>query len=85
MGLKLAETAQFTVSFVGALAFSFWSEWRVCLMIMLVAPIIFLTLVAVIKLNTTQTKRAHEAYAKAGAIVLTGISSIRTILALVNI
>jgi ATP-binding cassette subfamily B (MDR/TAP) protein 1 len=67
---------------VGSLAFAFYCSWRVSLVIMTLIPLMTVSTGFLVKMTQTQTSRANSSYAKAGAIVYTAISSIRTILAL---
>jgi ATP-binding cassette subfamily B (MDR/TAP) protein 1 len=82
IGHKLAEAVQFTVACIGSYAFALYSSWQVGLTILSVAPFLVFATRFLVKMTTTQTKRANENYAYAGAIVSTTVSSMRTILSL---
>jgi ATP-binding cassette subfamily B (MDR/TAP) protein 1 len=82
VGRKLAEAVQFFVTFCGAMGYSFYASWSVSLAVLAVAPLMILCVLFLIKMNTSQTARANATYAKAGSIVSTAVSSIRTVLAL---
>ena len=82
VGRKLSEAVQFTVSFVGALGYAFWASWQVTLAVLALSPLLFLSTLAIIKVITSQTSRTNKTYAKAGSIVSTSVTSIRTILSL---
>jgi ATP-binding cassette subfamily B (MDR/TAP) protein 1 len=82
VGRKLAEAVQFFVTFCGGIGYAFWSSWRVSLAVLAIAPFITVTAIFLVKVNTSVTSRANASYAKAGSIVSTSVSSIRTILAL---
>ena len=82
VGRKLAEGVQFMVTFVGGLGFGFYSSWVVSLVVLAVLPFVALSATFLVKMNQTQTARANSSYSKAGSIVYTAVSSIRTILSL---
>lgn len=82
VGRKLSEAVQFIVTFCGALAYSFYASWKTSLAVLAVAPFMFLSVLFLVKMNTTQSARANATYAKAGSVVSTAVSSIRTILSL---
>ncbi|CAJ1951172.1 unnamed protein product [Cylindrotheca closterium] len=82
LGRKLGEGIQFCITLVGGLAFAFWSSWKVSLVVLTLIPLMIGATSFLIKMTTTQTQRANSSYAKAGSIVYTTVSSIRTILAL---
>jgi ABC-type multidrug transport system fused ATPase/permease subunit len=82
VGRKLAESAQFFTTFCGALVYAFYADWRTSLAVLSVAPFMILSVLFLLKMNTSQTARANATYAKAGSIVSTAVSSIRTVLAL---
>lgn len=82
MGRKLAMTVQFIITFIGGFAYAFWSSWKTTLAVLAIAPFVSLTAIFLIKVNTSSTARANASYAKAGSIVSTSVSSMRTILAL---
>jgi ATP-binding cassette subfamily B (MDR/TAP) protein 1 len=82
LGRKMAEGVQFCVTMIGGLIFGFWSSWRVSLLVLTIVPFMVASTAFLLKMNQTQTSRANSSYAKAGSIVYTAVSSIRTILAL---
>jgi len=82
LGRKLGEGIQFLITVAGSLAFAFWSSWRVSLVVLTIIPLMVGATTFLLKMTTTQTQRANSSYAKAGSIVYTTVSSIRTILAL---
>jgi ATP-binding cassette subfamily B (MDR/TAP) protein 1 len=82
VGRKLAQAVQFFVTFCGGIGYAFWSSWIVSLAVLAIAPFITLTAIFLVKVNSSVTARANTSYAKAGSIVSTCVSSIRTILAL---
>ena len=82
VGRKLAEAVQFATTFFGALGYSFWASWKTTLAVMAIAPALVLSVLFLVKMNTSQTARANKTYAKAGSIVTTAVTSIRTILSL---
>jgi len=82
LGRKLGEGVQFCITLLGGLAFAFWSSWRISLVVLTLVPLMVGATTFLIKMTTTQTQRANSSYAKAGSIVYTTVSSIRTILAL---
>lgn len=82
VGRKFAEAIQFFITFLGSLAYAFYASWAVTLAILAVSPVLVLSTIVLIKVVTTQTARANKTYAKAGAVVTTSVTSIRTILSL---
>ena len=82
LGRKLASSVQFTITFLGGLAYAFWSSWRVSLMLFTITPVMVGTSWFLVKMSQTQSARANAGYAEAGSIVQTTVSSIRTILSL---
>lgn len=82
VGSKLASSVQFTITFLGGLAYAFWSSWRVSLMLFTITPVMVGTSLFLVKMSTTQSQRVNAGYAQAGSIVQTTVSSIRTILSL---
>jgi ATP-binding cassette subfamily B (MDR/TAP) protein 1 len=73
---------QFFITMLGGLAFGFWQSWRVSLLVLTVVPFMAASTAFLLKMNQTQSARANSSYAKAGSIVYTAVSRIRTILAL---
>lgn len=82
VGRKLAEAIQYFVTFTGSLVFAFYSSWKVSLAVLAISPFLVLSVYFLLKMNQSQTARANATYARAGSIVNTAISAIRTILSL---
>lgn len=82
LGRKLAEGVQYLVTMIGGLIFGFVQSWQVSLLLFTVVPFMAVSTGWLLKMNQTQTARANSSYAKAGSIVYTAVSRIRTILAL---
>jgi len=82
VGRKLAESVQYFINFVGATTYAFYASWKVSLAVLAISPILMCSVSFLLKMNQTQTARANATYARAGSIVTTAISSIRTILSL---
>lgn len=82
VGRKLAESVQYFVSFAGSLGYAFYSSWKVSLAVLSICPFLVCSVYFLLKMNQTQTAHANATYAKAGSIVQTAISAIRTILSL---
>lgn len=82
VGRKLAESVQYTVTFSGSFAFAFYSSWETSLVVLSVCPLLILSVYFLLKMNNSQTARANATYARAGSIVNTSITAIRTILSL---
>lgn len=73
---------QFAVSFLGGLAYAFYSSWEASLVILSVVPFMTLSILFLVKITQSQTARSNESYSEAGSIVYTAVASIRTILSL---
>jgi len=82
LGNKLSGCIQFTITFLGGLAYAFWASWKVSLMLLAIIPFIATSAWFLITMNQSQSARASAGYATAGSIVQTTVSSIRTILSL---
>lgn len=82
VGRKFAEAVQFTFAFIGAMVYSFIASWQVTLAILAISPVLVLSGYYVIQIVTSYTARSNACYAKAGAVVSTAVSAIRTILSL---
>ena len=82
MGKKLGDGINFGITAVGGIAFAFWCSWKLSLILLAIVPIMAVSTSLVMSLNQTKTTRANESYAKAGSIVYSSVSSIRTILSL---
>lgn len=70
------------MTFCGAIGYSFYADWQTSLAVVAVAPVMVISVLFLVKMNSSQTARANATYAKAGAIVSTAVSAIRTVLAL---
>lgn len=73
---------QFACAFFGAMIYSFVASWQVTLALIAISPVLILSGYYVIQITSTHTARSNAAYAKAGAVVTTAVTSIRTILSL---
>jgi ATP-binding cassette, subfamily B (MDR/TAP), member 1 len=82
VGKKLSLGIQFLVTFVGSLAYSLYSSWHVTLVIVAIGPLFMFAGLFVVKMNTSATARSTASYAKAGSIVQSSVSGIRTVLSL---
>ncbi len=82
VGKKLGDGTQFLFTLLLGMGYGFWSSWQISLLVLAVVPVMALSTSFLVKLVTTQTQRANSSYAKAGSIVYTTVSSIRTILSL---
>ena len=71
-----------SLTLIQGLGFGFYCSWKLSLIIIGVVPFMALTAGLVMKLNQSKTARATESYAKAGSVVYSAVSSIRTILSL---
>jgi len=61
---------------------AFYGSWRATLAVIATVPIMAASTGALLKLNQSKTSRDTAAYAKAGSVVYSTVSSIRTVLAL---
>lgn len=66
----------------GSLVFAFYSSWQVSLAVLGITPFLVLSVSFLLKMNQSQIARSNATYARAGSIVSTAVSSIRTILSL---
>jgi ATP-binding cassette subfamily B (MDR/TAP) protein 1 len=82
VGRKLGELIMYTFVGFGAIGYAFWASWQASLVVLAVIPLMSLSALFVLKMNTTTSARAAEAYSEAGGIVYNTISSLRTILSL---
>jgi len=82
VGRKLSDGIQFFVTLILGLVYGFWSSWQGSFVVLAVVPFMAASASFLFKMATTQTARANSSYAKAGSIVYTCVSSIRTILSL---
>jgi ATP-binding cassette subfamily B (MDR/TAP) protein 1 len=82
LGRKMGDGIQFTVTALGGLAFGFWCSVKLSLILIGIVPLLAAATGLLMKLNQSKTLRANKSYAKAGSIVYSSVSSIRTILSL---
>lgn len=82
VGKKVAEACQFIVTFVGGMGYSFYASWETSLVVLGVAPFMTLSVLFLVRMNTSQTARANATYARAGSIAYTAVTSLRTVLSL---
>ncbi len=68
VGSKFGEFLQYNTNFVGGLVFAFYSSWKVALVVLAVLPIVGLTGLAAVQINTTKSASAAAAYSKAGSV-----------------
>lgn len=78
----MAESIQYVVTFAGATGYAFYASWKVSLAVLAISPFLMVSVYFLLKTNQSQSARANATYARAGSIVTTAISSIRTILSL---
>ena len=81
-GRKLGEGIQFFTTFVGGIAYAFYSSWKVALVILAVLPFVSLAALGVLTINQTKGSRASAAYSLAASIAYATVSSIKTVLSL---
>eukprot|EP00804_Cyclotella_cryptica_P026750 CCRYP_007966-RK/>CCRYP_007966-RK protein AED:0.12 eAED:0.12 QI:257/1/1/1/0.86/0.82/23/169/1460 len=82
LGAKLGQGIQFGTTFVGGIAYSFWSSWRVALVILALLPVVSFAAFVLMQLNQNQTVNAQKAYTSAGSTAYGAVSNIRTVLSL---
>jgi ATP-binding cassette, subfamily B (MDR/TAP), member 1 len=82
VGRKLGEAIQFFITGIGGLVFSFYSSWRVALVILLVFPVVACGIRATQYYNVTTSQRAAKYYERAGGIAYSAVSAIKTVLSL---
>ena len=82
LGRKLGEGVQFGTCFLGGIAYAFWAEWRVALIILALLPLVSFAAFALMQLNQNQTTNAQRAYTNAGSTAYGAVSAIRTVLSL---
>jgi ATP-binding cassette, subfamily B (MDR/TAP), member 1 len=82
VGVKLGLLVQFVCTFIGGFIYAFYSSWTTSFVVLCTAPFMAVSGWFLVKMTTTTTSRANAAYAKAGSVAYTTISSIRTILSL---
>jgi len=79
---KLASGIQFFITVLAGFGLAFYGNWKVTLAVIATVPVMAASTNWVLKLNQTKTSRDTAAYAKAGSVVHSTVSSIRTVLAL---
>eukprot|EP00980_Cylindrotheca_fusiformis_P019676 scaffold6870_cov121-Cylindrotheca_fusiformis.AAC.3 len=79
---KLGSGIQNFVTVLGGICLAFYGSWRVTLVILTTFPLMAGATGLVLKLNQSKTTRDNAAYSKAGSVVYSTVSSIRTVLAL---
>eukprot|EP00980_Cylindrotheca_fusiformis_P003511 scaffold781_cov132-Cylindrotheca_fusiformis.AAC.30 len=79
---KLASGIQSLVTVIAGLVLAFYGSWRVTLVVLTTVPLMAGATGWVLKLNQSKTTRDNAAYSKAGSVVYSTVSSIRTVLAL---
>lgn len=82
VGRKFGEGIQFLTTGVGGLVYALYSDWRVSLVVLAMAPIISLATYVLMSVNSRRTAAASAAYSQAGGIAHGAVSSIRTVLSL---
>lgn len=82
LGRKFGEGIQFLFTGVFGLAYSFYSSWRVALVVLCVIPFVCASAMAVMTFNQGKGTRSAKAYSHAGSVAYTAVSSIRTVLSL---
>ena len=82
IGKKLGEGVQFFTTFLGGLAYAFYSSWQVALVILGVLPFVSLAAYGTLQINQQKGSRAAKSYAKAGSVAYSTVSSIKTVLSL---
>jgi ATP-binding cassette subfamily B (MDR/TAP) protein 1 len=78
----MGDGVMFTLTAILGLGFGFWCSWKLSLLVLAIVPFMAVATGLVLKLTQTKTATVNESYAKAGSIVFSSVSSIRTILSL---
>jgi len=60
LGRKFGEGIQFGTTFVGGIAYAFWSSWRVALVILALLPVVSVVAFLLMQLNQNQTSNAQK-------------------------
>jgi hypothetical protein len=60
LGRKFGEGIQFGTTFVGGIAYAFWSSWRVALVILALLPVVSFVAFLLMQLNQNQTSNAQK-------------------------
>ncbi|CAF5218780.1 unnamed protein product, partial [Rotaria magnacalcarata] len=80
IGDKLGATAQFTASFLTGFTLGFVYGWKLALVILSIAPLLFVSAALFARLASGLTAMELKAYGRAGAVAEEVFSSIRTVL-----
>jgi ATP-binding cassette subfamily B (MDR/TAP) protein 1 len=79
---KLASGVQYFVTVLAGFGLAFYGSWKCTLVVFATVPLMAASTGWVLKLNQSKTTRDNAAYSKAGTVVYSTVSSIRTVLAL---
>lgn len=79
---KLASGIQYFITVLAGFGLAFYGSWKVTLVVFATVPLMAGATGWVMKLNQSKTARDNAAYSKAGSVVYSTVSSIRTVLAL---
>ena len=79
---KFPEGVQSISTALGGFVFALYSSWKTALVVLGIIPIMAGSTLMVMHFNQTKSARAQAAYARAGGVAYTSISSIRTVLSL---
>ena len=60
LGAKLGQGIQFGTTFVGGIVYSFWSSWKVALVILALLPVVSFAAFVLMQLNQNQTVNAQK-------------------------
>lgn len=82
LGRKLGEGVQFITTAVAGIAYALYVSWEVSLVVLAVLPAVSMAAFMALKINQGTTSRANEAYAEAGSVAYTTISSMKTVVSL---
>ena len=82
VGRKLGEGIQFITTALAGIAYALYVSWQVSLVVLAILPFVSMAAFMALKINQGTTSRANEAYAEAGAIAYTTVSSIKTVVSL---
>jgi ATP-binding cassette, subfamily B (MDR/TAP), member 1 len=81
-GRKFGQGVQFLSTGIAGIAFGFYSQWKVALLILTLVPVVVASGLWAMSLNQTKGARAEICYKSAGSIAYTAVSAIRTVLSL---
>ena len=82
VGRKFGEGIQFLTTGLAGMAYAFWSDWRVALVVLTVIPLVAFAGLMTVTLNQTKGARAAQAYKTASGVAYTAVSAIKTVLSL---